>query len=148
MRNFRQALASPHPAVYFSDPGRPLEFSTVTERVAMHRAFAVALLSAFLITGCAARGVRIAELKDQPTKYDNKSVSITGTVTSSWGIPLLPYQLYNVDDGTGEITVLSQSGRTPARGTRVQVKGRINEFATLGGRSVGLHIQEQDRKIN
>ena len=114
----------------------------------MHRAFAVALLSAFLITGCAARGVRIAELKDQPTKYDNKSVSITGTVTSSWGIPLLPYQLYNVDDGTGEITVLSQSGRTPARGSRVQVKGRINEFATLGGRSVGLHIQEQDRKIN
>jgi hypothetical protein len=114
----------------------------------MHRAFAVALLSAFLITGCAARGVRIAELKDQPTKYDNKSVSITGTVTSSWGIPLLPYQLYNVDDGTGEITVLSQSGRTPAKGTRVQVKGRINEFATFGGRSVGLHIQEQDRKIN
>ena len=113
----------------------------------MHRVFAVALLSAFLITGCAARGVRIAELKDQPTKYDNKSVSITGTVTSSWGIPLLPYQLYNVDDGTGEITVLSQSGRTPARGTRVQVRGRINEFATLGGRSVGLHIQEQDRKI-
>ena len=114
----------------------------------MHRVFAVALLSAFLITGCAARGVRIAELKDQPTKYDNKSVSITGTVTSSWGIPLLPYQLYNVDDGTGEITVLSQSGRTPAKGTRVQVKGRINEFATFGGRSVGLHIQEQDRKIN
>jgi hypothetical protein len=113
----------------------------------MHRVFAVALLSAFLISGCAARGVRIAELKDQPTKYDNKSVSITGTVTSSWGIPLLPYQLYNVDDGTGEITVLSQSGRTPARGTRVEVKGRINEFATFGGRSVGLHIQEQDRKI-
>ena len=113
----------------------------------MHRVFAVALLSAFLITGCAARGVRIAELKDQPTKYDNKSISITGTVTSSWGIPLLPYQLYNVDDGTGEITVLSQSGRTPAKGTRVEVKGRINEFATLGGRSVGLHIQEQDRKI-
>ena len=112
----------------------------------MHRAFAVALLSAFLITGCAARGVRIAELKDQPTKYDNKSVSITGTVTSSWGIPLLPYQLYNVDDGTGEITVLSQSGRTPAKGTRVQVKGRINEFATFGGRSVGLHIQEQDQE--
>jgi hypothetical protein len=114
----------------------------------MHRTLAIALLSAFLITGCAARGVRIAELKDQPTKYDDKSVRITGTVTSSWGIPLLPYQLYNVDDGTGEITVLSQSGRTPARGTRVQVKGKINEFATFGGRSVGLHIQEEDRKIN
>jgi hypothetical protein len=74
-------------------------------------------------------------------------VSITGTVTSSWGIPLLPFQLYNVDDGSGEITVLSNSGRTPARGTRVEVKGKINEFATFGGRSIGLHIQEQDRKV-
>ena len=113
----------------------------------MNRVGAVALLSAFLITGCAARGVRIAELKDQPTKYDDKSVSITGTVTSSWGIPLVPFQLYNVDDGSGEITVVSNSGRTPARGTRVEVRGKINEFATFGGRSIGLHIQEQDRKI-
>jgi hypothetical protein len=113
----------------------------------MTRALAVAVLSAFLISGCAARGVRIAELKDQPTKYDDKTVSITGMVTSSWGIPLVPFQLYNVDDGSGEITVLSRSGRTPAKGTRVEVKGKINEFAVFGGRSVGLHIQEEDRKV-
>jgi hypothetical protein len=143
MRYFRQALAIAAFRPQDHDPG-----ATVYEsRTAMHRALAVALLSAFVITGCAARGVRIAELKDQPTKYDNKSVSITGTVTSSWGIPLVPFQLYQVDDGSGEITVVSNSGRTPAKGTRVQVKGRINEFATFGGRSVGLHIQEQDRKI-
>ena len=108
---------------------------------------AVALLGAFLITGCAARGVRIAELKDQPGKYDDKTVSVTGVVTSSWGIPLVPFQLYKVDDGTGEITVLSKYGRTPAKGQRVKVKGKINEFAVFGGRSVGLHMQEQDRKI-
>ena len=113
----------------------------------MNRRAAIALLSAFLIGGCAARGVRIAELKDQPTKYDDKSVSITGTVTSSWGIPLVPFQLYNVDDGSGEITVVSNSGRTPTKGTRVEVKGKINEFATFGGRSIGLHIQEQDRRV-
>jgi hypothetical protein len=113
----------------------------------MTRTLAVAILSALLISGCAARGVRIAELKDQPTKYDDKTVSITGQVTSSWGIPLVPFQLYNVDDGSGEITVLSRSGRAPAKGTRVEVKGKINEFAVFGGRSVGLHMQEQDRKI-
>ena len=45
----------------------------------------VALLSALVITGCAARGVRIAELKDQPDRYDDKTVSVTGVVTSSWG---------------------------------------------------------------
>ena len=105
----------------------------------------VVLLSAFLITGCAARGVRIAELKDQPGKYDDKKVSVTGVVTSSWGIPLVPFQLYNLDDGTGEITVLSRTGRAPSKGSRVQVKGRINEFAQFGGRSIGLHINEEDR---
>ena len=107
----------------------------------------VALLGVLLLSGCAARVVRIAELKDQPTRYATKSVSVTGVVTSSWGIPLMPFQLYNIDDGSGEITVLSRSGRTPARGTRVQVKGKITEFAVFGGRSVGLHLQEEDRKI-
>ena len=113
----------------------------------MSRILAVALLSAFVVTGCAARGVRVAELKDQPTKYATKSVSITGVVTSSWGIPLVPLQLYNIDDGSGEITVVSRSGRTPARGTRVEVKGKVNELAVFGGRSIGLHLQEENRKV-
>jgi hypothetical protein len=113
----------------------------------MNKILAVALLSAFVVTGCAARGVRVAELKDQPTKYATKSVSITGVVTNSWGIPLVPFQLYNIDDGSGEITVLSRTGRTPARGTRVEVKGKVNELAVFGGRSIGLHLQEENRKI-
>ena len=113
----------------------------------MKKTFAVVILSVLVAAGCAARGVRVAELKDQPTKYATKSVSVTGVVTSSWGIPLVPFQLYNVDDGSGEITVVSRSGRSPARGTRVQVKGTVNELAVFGGRSIGLHLQEEDRKI-
>ena len=113
----------------------------------MRKALPLALLVALVVAGCAARGVRIAELKDQPAKYAAKSVSVTGMVTSSWGLPLVPFQLYNVDDGTGEITVLSRSGRAPARGTRVQVRGTLNEVAVFGGRSIGLHLQEEDRKI-
>ena len=113
----------------------------------MKRAFVVALLGSLVLAGCAARGVRVAELKDQPGKYATKSVSVDGIVTSSWGVPLVPFQLYNVDDGSGEITVLSRSGRAPSKGMHVQVKGKISEFATFGGRSVGLHLQEEDRKI-
>lgn len=113
----------------------------------MTRALSVALLSAFLLAGCAARGVRIAEIKDMPTNYDNKSVSITGTVTNSWGIPLVPFQLYSVDDGSGEITVISRSGRAPVKGSRVEVRGEVGEVAVFGGRSIGLHLTEQGRKI-
>lgn len=111
------------------------------------RRLSIALLSALLVTGCATRTVRIAELNDQPGRYADRSVSLTGVVTSSWGIPLVPFQLYSVDDGTGEITVVSRTNRVPNKGARVQVRGTINEFAVLGGRSVGLHIQEEHRKI-
>jgi len=108
---------------------------------------AVAIVCAFGMSACAARGVRIAELKDQPAKYENKSVAVSGTVTQSWGIPLVPFQLYNVDDGSGQITIVSSSSRTPTRGARVTVKGRVNEVAVLGGRSLGLHLEEQTRKV-
>ena len=106
----------------------------------------VALLSALLITGCAARGVKIADLQDRPDKYDHKTVAVNGVVTTSWGIPLVPYQLYKVDDGSGEITVLARSGRAPRKGARVEVKGQLNELGSFGGQSVGLHIEERDRK--
>ena len=109
--------------------------------------FAAILAIGLLVAGCAAHQVRIAELKDQPTKYNDKTVRITGNVTKSYGIPLVPFQLYNVEDGSGEITVLSRSGRAPASGTRVEVKGKLNEVAVFGGRSIGLHIQEDERRI-
>lgn len=106
----------------------------------------VALIGALMITGCAARGVRIADLKDRPDKYDHKTVAVNGVVTSSYGVSLLPIHLYKVDDGTGEITVVARSGQVPRKGSRVEVKGRLNELGNFGGQSVGLHIEEHDRK--
>jgi len=111
------------------------------------RIAAVALMSAVLVSGCAARSVRVAELKDRPDRYEDKTVSVTGVVTSSFGIPLVPFQLYNLDDGSGEITVVSRGSRSPTKGARVQVKGKVSEVAVFGGRSIGLHITEDDRKI-
>ena len=106
----------------------------------------VALVGALVITGCAAHGIRIADLQDRPDKYGNKTVAVNGVVTTSWGVPLVPFQLYKVDDGSGEITVLARSGHAPRKGSRVEVKGRLNEVGSFGGQSVGLHIEERDRK--
>jgi hypothetical protein len=86
----------------------------------------------------------VAELKYNPGRYQDKTVAIEGVVTSSWGVPLVPFRLYKVDDGTGEVTVVSESGRVPTKGARVRVKGRVNEVATLGGQSIGLHLQQTD----
>jgi hypothetical protein len=115
----------------------------------MNRAsrLSAAILGAVLITGCAARSVHIADLQNRPDKYDDKTVSVSGVVTSSFGVPLVPFQIYKIDDGSGEITVVSRENRAPRKGSRVQVKGRLNEIGTFGGQSVGLHIQESGRKV-
>ena len=105
-------------------------------------------LSLGLLAGCALSShPKIADLKYNPGRYQNHSVTIDGVVTSSWGLPLVPFKMYKVDDGTGEVTVLSQDGRVPAKGSRVTVKGRVNEFATFGGQSVGLHIRQEHIKF-
>ena len=103
------------------------------------------LAVAAALSGCAlaVRTPSVAELKYNPGKYQNKTVAINGVVTSSWGLPLVPFKLYKVDDGTGELTVVAQNGRrTPTKGARVRVKGRVNDVATFGGQAVGLHLEQ------
>ena len=97
-----------------------------------------------MLSGCALalRSPSVAELKYNPGRYQNKTVAINGVVTTSWGVPLVPFQFYKVDDGTGEMTVVSQGGRTPSKGSRVRVKGRVSDVATFGGQAVGLHLEQ------
>src|SRR6476620_8736984 len=99
-----------------------------------------------MLSGCAIalRTPSVAELKYNPGRYQNKTVSINGVVTSSWGGPLVPVKLYKVDDGTGDVTVIAQDGRTPTKGAHVRVKGRVNDVATFGGQAVGLHLEQRD----
>jgi len=105
---------------------------------------AVALAVAAGLSACALHSPSVAELKYNPGRYQNKTVSIDGVVTSSWGVPLVPFKVYRVDDGTGELTVLSQNGHTPTKGARVKVKGRVNDMATFGGQALGLHLEQTD----
>jgi hypothetical protein len=125
-------------------------FDTLIDRRGgeMIRKFAPLMLAAGLLGGCALSShPRIAELKYNPGRYQHRSVTVDGVVTSSWGVPLLPLKLYKVSDGTGEVTVISQDGRVPTRGARVSVRGRVNDFAIFGGQSIGLHIDQEHLKF-
>jgi hypothetical protein len=108
------------------------------------RRFAPVVAAAAILAGCASARPSIAELKYNPGRYHDRTVTVRGVVTSSWGLPLLPYRVYKIDDGTGEVTVVSQDRRVPTTGARVTVKGRVGEIATLGWRPIGLHIQQRD----
>ena len=110
----------------------------------MRRSLLVVLLAA-LTSACALslHNPNVADLRQHPGRYADHTVSISGVVTSSWGVPLVPFRFYKVDDGTGEVTIISQGLRMPARGERVRVRGRVEDLAILGGRPLGLHLREE-----
>jgi hypothetical protein len=110
---------------------------------------AAVLVFAMLTSACAMslRSPHVADLRENPGRYQNHSVSINGVVTSSWGLPLVPYRMYKVDDGTGEVTVLSQNTRMPTRGSHVRVKGKVNDIGVFGSQAIGLHLREESLYI-
>jgi hypothetical protein len=108
---------------------------------------AVVTLAVLTTAGCALRSPSIGDVQYNPGRYYNRSVSVEGLVTNSWGVPLVPLKVYRIGDSSGEITVVSDNSRVPPRGAKVRVKGRVTEFGTFGGRSVGLHLREENLSV-
>ena len=105
---------------------------------------------ALIVSACAGilRNPDIGDVKQNAGHYSDRTVTVDGTVTSSWGVPLVPFKMYKIDDGTGEITVLSRGGnRTPSRGSHVKVKGVVRDVAMFNGMPLGLHLEERDLDI-
>ena len=97
---------------------------------------------------CASMGSRsISEVQTNPGKFADKTVTVEGTVTSSWGIPMVPFKVYRISDGTAEMLVISDNTRVPGKNARVRVRGDVQEVALIGGRSFGLHIREKSIKF-
>jgi len=85
----------------------------------------------------------IEQLLDDPGRYDGKTVRIAGKVTESIGA--LGVGGYRVDDGTGTLTVVLQSGAPPRVGAEVGVEGTFRSAFTFGGLTVAA-LLEKDRR--
>jgi hypothetical protein len=105
------------------------------------RAFAT--LGLLLLSACP--GAKpIKELLDDPARFDGKVVRIAGDVKQSVGV--LGYGAYEVDDGTGTLTVVSQGGGgTPRVGAKIGVEGTFKSAFTLGSRSIAVLLEKQRR---
>jgi hypothetical protein len=108
------------------------------------------ILSAGLVTVVSAGRKSIADIEANPSKYQNKTVTIVGVVRDADGvnIPIIGIRggCYKVDDGTGSIWVCSDEG-VPTKGAEVKVKGKVQTGATIKGKNYGLVIIEKDRKF-
>lgn len=97
-----------------------------------------------LLTACPQK-TNIGRIESNPSKYVGKETAITGRVTNSFGIALLG-GVYKVDDGTGSIWVLTNRS-VPSRNASVGVKGKVQDGVNFGGKSYGLGMIEEDRRI-
>ena len=104
------------------------------------RIVTLSLIFAILVSGCAFR-VRVSEIKRRPEKYENKQVSVSGKVMETVGIPFVQKGVYQIDDGSGRIWVVSQK-RRPSRGDKVSVKGEVKTGFSISGHSFGIAIVE------
>jgi hypothetical protein len=90
------------------------------------------LLTMIVLWACAMAGCEqktINEIKADPGRYANQEVAVVGNVTRS--VSVLGHGAYEIDDGTGKLWVVSQSG-VPREGARVGVKGKIRDGFNLG----------------
>lgn len=85
------------------------------------------VLWAFAMVGCEQKTIN--EIKADPSRYANQEVAVVGNVTRSFSV--LGRGAYEIDDGTGKLWVVSESG-VPREGARVGVKGKIRDGFNLG----------------
>lgn len=99
---------------------------------------ATALAMVFFI-GCNMH-TAIADITRDPSRFANKDVTISGQASDSFGA--MGNGVFQVDDGTGRIWVVSQNFGIPGNGVKVTVTGRVQQGFSFGGRSFGLILMQ------
>jgi hypothetical protein len=101
------------------------------------------VVSVVLLTGCPPHK-SIAEIQRDPGKYSNKEVTIGGNVVSTFGA--LGTGMYQLDDGTGRMWVISENYGVPSKGAKVAVVGRVMDTFSFGGRSYSTVLRQTQRR--
>jgi hypothetical protein len=102
--------------------------------------FAVLVLAALL---CGCDQTKISDITKNPVPYEGDDVTIVGKVTE-----LAPYivpSAYEVDDGTGQMWVVTEKIELPAKGSKVAVSGLVISNSSQGPFNLPTVLQETKR---
>ena len=111
----------------------------------MKRGFALVSIVLLLFMLCRCSGLmstKIGDIRNNPRRYADKEVTVSGTVTSSFSLVVVKY--FTLGDGTGEIPVVTQKP-LPKAGERLTIKGTVREAFSIGSESL-LVIAEEPPK--
>ena len=111
----------------------------------------VLIAAATLFAAACPERTSIADIENNPSKYQDKEVAVAGTVKDGYGIsiPILKGAsggAYKIDDGSGSIWVITNRS-IPTKGAQLGVKGKVMNGYNHNGKNYGLVIIEDDRKF-
>ena len=105
----------------------------MTRRLRIGLAVAVAIASA----ACSAKSIN--QVRADPARYRNQTVTVHGTVSE--GASIMGKGAYKLTDGEQSLWVVTTGG-APRTGTRVDVTGRLEDGYDLGGLGRLLKLPE------
>lgn len=101
----------------------------------------VVLAALLLIAGCKGGVTPIKTLLDDPGRFDHQTVRVAGTVKNAVGV--LGYGAYQLDDGTGTLTVVTKEGGAPREGAKVGAEGEFRAAFTLGSETAAVLVEKE-----
>jgi hypothetical protein len=99
----------------------------------------VGLAALLFVSGCASTVTPIKTLLDDAHRFDGEDVRIVGDVESPVGA--LGRGTYRMNDGTGTLRVVSESGGAPRTGAHVGVEGKFFSAFTIGREAVAALVE-------
>jgi hypothetical protein len=99
----------------------------------------VVVLAVLSAAGCNTN-TSIADINRDPARFANKDITISGQASDSFGA--MGNGIFQVDDGTGRIWVVSQNFGIPGNGAKVTVTGRVQQGISFGGRNYGTVLMQ------
>ena len=100
--------------------------------------------SAIFLAACPSQ-VTIGKILADPHGYQDKEVVVKANVVTGFGG--LGRGVYEIEDGTGHIFVLSEHG-IPSRGAHIRLHGRVVNAFTFAGQNFATAIREIEHKAD
>jgi aspartyl/asparaginyl-tRNA synthetase len=102
------------------------------------------MLLCLLLAGCDAFfPTPIAKILEDPRKYADQSVSVSGEVTEVFSFMVIKY--FVVRDKTGQIAVVTDK-TLPRKGAQITVHGKVKEAFSLGDQQLLVLVEDGDKK--
>lgn len=113
----------------------------------MKKGILAILVVSAILTGCdyfSYGATTLESIQANAAQMEQKEVKILGTVKGTSAFPFIHMKTYIIQDASGEM-VITTDGPLPKEGEKIALKGRVENAATMGGESLGVHIKEIKR---